>query len=196
MFTGLVQDTGTVVSIEEKSGGKRLEIETALNLDLLPVGASVACSGCCLTITQKSKNRFFTDISPETLRKTIIQNWAVGARVNLEPSLRLGDELGGHFVFGHIDGQALVKEMKTEGNATRIEFQSPKTLARFIAPKGSVTLDGVSLTVNEVKDDVFSVMIIPHTWQNTTLRFLKAGDSVNIEADMLARYVARMMEAA
>lgn len=196
MFTGLIQDIGTVVSLSPQNGGKRIGIETQMDLSGVPLGASIACSGVCMTVVEKNENRFFIEASPETLRKTIIENWATGTKVNLEPSLRLGDELGGHFVFGHVDGRAVVKSIRPEGNSTVIDLQSPDELRRFLAPKGSVALDGVSLTVNEVRGDVFSVAIIPHTWSHTTLRFLKAGESVNIEIDMLARYVARMMEAA
>lgn len=196
MFTGLIQDIGTVVSVTPQGEGKRIGIETKMDLSVVPLGASIACSGCCLTVVEKAKHSFFIEASPETLTKTFIKNWGEGTKVNLEPSLRLGDELGGHFVFGHVDGEAVVKTIVAEGDYTRIDFQSPESLRRYIASKGSVTLDGVSLTVNEVKDDFFSVMIIPHTWTHTTFQFLKAGDTVNIEIDMLARYVARLMEAA
>lgn len=193
MFTGLVRDIGTVVAIENNGPGRRVAIETGLDLQKTPVGASMACSGCCLTVTKKEKNTFFTDVSAETLKLTIISDWRVGTRVNIEPSLHLGDEIGGHFVFGHVDGLARIEEVNPEGQSYRMKVAVPQALARFIAPKGSVTLDGVSLTVNEVLGDNFGVNIIPHTWACTTLGFKKPGDALNVEIDMLARYVARML---
>lgn len=190
MFTGLIQDMGTVRAIE-KHGDTRIEIETALDLSAMPLGCSICCSGACLTVVQKGANWFAVDVSSETLSKTGIGLWTIGARINLEPSLRLGDELGGHFVFGHVDGQAQILEVKEDG-ASRI-FRIKAEANGLIAAKGSIALDGVSLTVNEVQGDVFTVNIIPHTWEKTTMQFLKPGDRVNLEFDMLARYVAQAL---
>lgn len=193
MFTGLVQDVGTVRSIENRGVDLCLEIETDIDLKKVSTGASISVSGVCLTATEIKKNCFFTDVSTETLRKTIINKWNVGERVNIEPSLRLGDELGGHFVFGHVDGTAEIVDIKEEGQSHMIKVKAPRTLMPYIAPKGSVALDGVSLTVNEVGGDCFAVNIIPQTWVKTTIGMKKAGDRLNIEIDMLARYVARML---
>ncbi|HBR68178.1 MAG TPA: riboflavin synthase [Rhodospirillaceae bacterium] len=193
MFTGLVQDVGTVCSIENRGVDLRLEIETNIDLKKVSSGASIAVSGVCLTATEIKKNCFFTDVSAETLRKTIIKDWRVGERVNIEPSLRLGDELGGHFVFGHVDGTAEIMNIKEEGQSYMIKVKAPRTLMPYIAQKGSVALDGISLTVNEVGSDYFTVNIIPQTWAKTTIGMKKAGDLLNIEIDMLARYVARML---
>ncbi|GJL84952.1 MAG: riboflavin synthase subunit alpha [Micavibrio sp.] len=193
MFTGLVQTIGTVRSIENRGEDLRLEIETELDLNNVSIGASIACSGVCLTVTTKAKNSFWTDVSSETLRKTMIKNWAVGTKVNIEPSLHLGDEIGGHFVFGHVDGVAQIMSIKDEGKSHVVHIQVPEELSQYIAPKGSVSLDGISLTVNEVENDIFSVNIIPHTWEKTTLGLKNTGDVLNIEIDMLARYVARML---
>lgn len=195
MFTGIIQDIGTVQSIE-KSGDWSVVIKTGLDLSATPLGASIACSGCCLTVVEKGADWFSVDVSAETLSKTVIGQWDEGVSVNLEPSLRLGDELGGHIVSGHVDGMAVLKSVSKDGDSYRLKIQVPAELAKFIAPKGSVSLSGVSLTVNEVEGDEFGVNIIPHTWDKTILSKLKEGDMLNIEIDMLARYVARMMEAA
>lgn len=195
MFTGIIQDIGTVQSIE-KSGDWRIVIKTGLDLSATPLGASIACSGCCLTVVEKSDDWFAVDVSAESLSKTAIGQWQEGTSVNIEPSLKLGDELGGHIVSGHVDGMAELKSMTQDGDSYRLKIQAPAELAKFIAPKGSVALNGISLTVNEVEGDVFGVNIIPHTWEQTTLSQIKEGDMLNIEVDMLARYVARMMEAA
>ncbi len=193
MFTGLVQDIGTVRSIENRGVDLRLEIETCVDLKKVSSGASIAVSGVCLTATEIKKNCFFTDVSTETLRKTIIKNWQIGERVNIEPSLRLGDELGGHFVFGHVDDVAEIMHIREEGESRMIQVKAPRTLMPYVAPKGSLALDGISLTVNEVGGDYFTVNIIPQTWAKTTIGMKKAGDKLNIEIDMLARYVARML---
>lgn len=195
MFTGIIQDIGTVQSIE-KSGDWRIVIKTGLDLSATPLGASIACSGCCLTVVEKGDDWFAVDVSAESLSKTAIGQWQEGISVNIEPSLKLGDELGGHIVSGHIDGLAVLKSMTQDGDSYRLKIQAPAELAKFVAPKGSVALNGISLTVNEVEGDVFGVNIIPHTWEQTTLSQVKEGDMLNIEIDMLARYVARMMEAA
>lgn len=193
MFTGIVQNQGTVRSID-KAGDWRIVIDTALDLRQAPEGASVCCSGCCLTVVDKGPGWFAADVSAETLAKTTISNWGTGTKVNLESSLRLGDELGGHFVFGHVDGVAAIEKIEKDGDSYRITLSVPEALSRFIAPKGSVSLDGISLTVNGVSGQRFDVAIIPHTWNNTTLALRKPGDRLNIEIDMLARYVGRLME--
>ena len=190
MFTGLIQDIGRVRSID-KDGDWRIVIETGLDLSDVEVGASIACSGCCLTVVEKTDNSFGVDVSAESLFKTGIGKWQDGTPVNLEPSLKLGDELGGHIVSGHVDGQAELIEIKEDGDSFRLKLEE---LAAFIAPKGSIALDGISLTVNEVKGDVFGVNIIPHTWVHTSLSSKKEGDYLNVEIDMLARYVARQLE--
>ncbi|MCC7305447.1 MAG: riboflavin synthase [Alphaproteobacteria bacterium] len=194
MFTGLIQNIGTVRSVDKTRNDLRLGIETGIDLGNVPAGASIACSGVCLTVTQKNKNSFFTDVSAETLNKTLIGEWKAGTRINIEPSLRLGDELGGHFVFGHADGVAEVTSIKSDGAFRRMIVKPPAGLLKFIASKGSVALDGVSLTINELEKDSFGVNIIPHTLEHTTLGYLKRGDKVNIEIDMLARYTARILE--
>ena len=193
MFTGLIQDIGRVRSIS-KDGDWRIVIETGLDLSGVEIGASIACSGCCLTVVEKTDNSFGVDVSAESLFKTGIGKWQDGTPVNLEPSLKLGDELGGHIVSGHVDGQAELIEVKEDGDSFRLKFKAPEELAAFIAPKGSIALDGISLTVNEVEGNVFGVNIIPHTWVHTSLSTRKEGDYLNIEIDMLARYVARQLE--
>lgn len=195
MFTGLIQDVGRVRSID-KDGDWRIVIETGLDLNSTEIGASIACSGCCLTIVEKGADYFAVDVSSESLSKTSIGNWEKGTLVNLEPSLKLGDELGGHIVSGHVDAVATLQSVKQDGDSQRLEIKVPSELSRFIAPKGSVAVDGISLTVNHVNGDVFDVNIIPHSWAKTSLSSRQEGDQLNIEIDMLARYVARMMEVA
>ena len=192
MFTGIIQHIGTVRSIDKK-GDWRIEIETDLNLSATAIGASICCSGVCLTVVQKGANWFAVDVSAETQSRSGLGLWTSGTKVNLEPSLRLGDELGGHFVFGHVDAQAVIKDIKTSGDSHILSIQYD---GKMVAPKGSVTLDGVSLTVNDVGQDYFTVNIIPHTWSHTTLGQRKIGDKVNLEIDMLARYVERLMRSA
>lgn len=193
MFTGIVQNIGCVESVE-KRGDWRVRIKTALDLSAEPPGASIACSGCCLTVVEKGADWFTADVSAETLSKTSLAAWQAGTRVNIEPSLRLGDALGGHFVFGHIDGLARLEAINKDGGSHRMTFSAPVPLMAYIAPKGSVALDGVSLTVNEVSATGFGVNVIPHTWAQTTLGLLNKGESVNLEVDMLARYVARQIQ--
>jgi len=199
MFTGIVTDKGRIRSIEKK-GDTRVVIETAFPADKIDVGASIACSGCCLTVVEKGHddkgNWFAADVSEETLNKTCLGDWQVGGPVNLERSLRLGDELGGHLVLGHVDGVAIIEGMTPEKGSVRFTFKAPSELAKFIAPKGSITLNGVSLTVNEVKGDTFGVNLIPHTQEVTTFGTAKVGQKINLEIDVLARYVARLQEAA
>ena len=192
MFTGLITDVGRVRSIA-KDGDTRISIETAYAMESVDMGASIACSGVCLTVTEKGSNWFVVDASEETLSCTTVGGWRENTAINLERPLTLADELGGHLVFGHVDGVAEVTDRRDEGDSVRFTVKPPAELARFIAPKGCVALDGVSLTVNEVEDPTFGVNIIPHTAENTSFGGLAPGDSVNIEVDMLARYVARLL---
>jgi riboflavin synthase len=199
MFTGIVTDVGTVRSAEQR-GDLRLVIATHYDLASIVVGASIACSGVCLTVVDKGDDWFAVDVSEETLSKTAADHWREGAKLNLERALRLGDELGGHIVTGHVDAVATVVGTCPEGDSTRIGVSVPKSLAPMIAPKGSITLDGVSLTVNEVRDaddgsTHFAVNIIPHTAQHTSLGTIKAGQQLNVEVDVLARYIDRMLAA-
>ena len=195
MFTGLIQDIGRVQSID-KDGDWRIVIQTGMHMDAHEIGASIACSGCCLTVVEKTSDSFTVDVSHESLSKTIIGNWCEGTRINLEPSLKLGDEMGGHIVSGHVDGLAELIEIKEDHDSWRLSFRVPRDFAGYIASKGSIALDGISLTVNEVEGDTFGVNIIPHTWEHTTLSDRGVGDRLNFEVDMLARYVARQLRVA
>lgn len=195
MFTGIITDVGRVRSLAERPGGRRLEIETDFDLSAVAGGASIACSGCCLTVVEKGDGAFAVDVSPETLAKTTLGAWEVGTPVNLEKSLKMGDELGGHIVSGHVDGVAECLSVAAEGESWRLDVRVPEPLARFIAPKGSVALNGVSLTVNEVSGSTFGVCIIPYTWGHTNFRDMKAGRKLNLEVDLLSRYVNRILEA-
>ncbi len=200
MFSGIITDIGRVAAMEQ-NGDTRLVIETAYDTASIEIGASIAHSGICLTVTDKEPGRYGVSASAETLSKTTMGEWEVGTRVNLERSMRLGEEIGGHLVYGHVDGLATVVDCRPEGDSLRFFFSVPAALGRFVASKGSVALDGVSLTVNEVMDIAdgnthFGVNIIPHTRQCTTFHLLKAGHRVNFEADMLARYVARLTASA
>ncbi|MDE2580515.1 MAG: riboflavin synthase [Rhodospirillales bacterium] len=195
MFTGIVTGLGAVRAITPIGGGRdmRLAIGTPWpDTASIPVGASIACSGCCLTAVDLGPDWFAVDASAETLARTTLGRWVVGTRVNLERSLKLGDELGGHLVSGHVDGVGEAVSAEPENGSVRWRFRVARTLARFVAEKGSVAIDGVSLTVNAVEDDTFAVNIIPHTAAVTGFGVLKPGDAVNIEIDMLARYVARL----
>ena len=196
MFTGIITDIGTVSQVEMR-GDMRARIACHYDMAGVELGASIACDGICLTVVGKGADRFDVDISAETLSKTNIgaAGWAAGRRLNLERALRVGDELGGHIVSGHVDGVAVIEEMRDEGDSTRIALRAPEALARFIAPKGSVALNGTSLTVNEVGGNRFGVNLIPHTQQVTTWGAARPGDAVNLEIDTLARYVARLAEA-
>lgn len=193
MFTGIITDIGTVRSIA-KTGDTRLEITTAYDIDSIDIGASICCSGACMTVIERRENWFAVEASAETLSKTVLGGWKEGTRINLERALKAGDEMGGHIVSGHVDGTAETVSTEREGESLRICLRVCDDLKRFIAPKGSVTLDGVSLTVNEVEENEFGVNLIPHTQQETTLGKLSPGDVVNVEIDMLARYVARLLE--
>lgn len=193
MFTGIVTDIGTVRAVEQR-GDTRAEIGTGYDLSSLARGASIACDGVCLTVTDKGADWFAVDISAETLSKTTLGAWASGRRVNLERALRVGDELGGHIVSGHVDGLAEVVSVAPEGDSRRIRLRAPERLAGFIAPKGSVALNGTSLTVNEVEGAEFGINLIPHTLQATTWGDIRQGDAINLEIDTLARYVARLRD--
>ncbi len=196
MFTGIVTDVGelTAVAPGGQTGDRRFVIRTRHDLAPVAMGASIACSGCCLTVVEKGPDWFAVEASGETLDKTHLGDWQKGRRLNLELSLKLGDELGGHLVYGHVDGVATIVSMTPEGGSVRFTFEAPPELARFIAAKGSVAIDGISLTVNEVDGNRFGVNIISHTQAVTTLGQAKVGQRVNLEVDMLARYVQRLLE--
>lgn len=197
MFTGIITALGTVRAIDPIGGGRDMRLEIATpwpDTASIALGASIACSGCCLTAVAVHDDSFAIDASAETLACTTLGSWKIGTRVNLERSLKIGDELGGHMVSGHADGVGEAVSATTENGSTRWRFRLPKSLARFIAVKGSVAVNGVSLTVNEVSDDMFGVNIIPHTTSVTGFGIMRPGDKVNIEIDMLARYVARLAE--
>ena len=200
MFTGIVTDVGRVMARESGDAGVRFRIQTAFRPDDIAIGASIACGGPCLTVVEKGTEAgnywFAVDVSPETLEKTTAANWQIGTALNLERSLKIGDELGGHIVTGHIDGLADVTARDDAGEYSHFEFAVPETLARYIAKKGSVALDGTSLTVNEVDGGHFSVMLIPHTLEVTTWGQTKPGDRVNIEVDLMARYAERLFTGA
>jgi riboflavin synthase len=200
MFTGLVTDIGEVVAVRERAEGlRRLEIACSYPRASILEGASIACAGVCLTVVgigeTGGRTFFAADAAAETLRLTTVGRWRVGTKINLERPLRLGDELGGHLVAGHVDGVATVTKREPMTEMARFELRAGHQLARFIAPKGSVALDGVSLTINEVAGDTFSVLIIPHTLKVTTLGTLAVGQEVNLEVDRMARYAARLIEA-
>ena len=199
MFTGIVTDIGTVRSAEQR-GDLRLVIGTDYNMETVELGASIACSGACLTVVDKGEDWFAVDLSGETVSKTASDHWREGTRLNLERSLRLGDEIGGHIVTGHVDAVGNVVGVVPEGDSRRVAIAVPRTLGGMIAAKGSVALDGVSMTVNEVADgedgtSAFTVNVIPHTAQHTTLGELAADRQLNVEVDVLARYIDRMLAA-
>mgnify|MGYP000997807876 FL=1 len=194
MFTGIITDIGEVIA---RDGG-RFSIRSRYTADTIKIGASIACDGCCLTVTavepQGTGSVFSVDTSNETRSKTTIDSWQAGRRINLERALTAGDELGGHIVTGHVDGVARILDIQPDGESRRFTFEAPEHLALYIAPKGSVALDGTSLTVNEVAGNRFGVNIIPHTLTVTTWGAKTAGQLVNLEVDIFARYVARLME--
>jgi riboflavin synthase len=199
MFTGIVTDVGTVRSVEQR-GDLRLVIATGYDMDGVELGASIACSGACLTVVDKGDDWFAVDLSAETVSRTAADHWREGARLNLERPLRLGDEIGGHIVTGHVDAIGTVAGICPEGDSRRIGISVPRPLGAMIAAKGSVALDGVSMTVNEVRDAEdgsthFSVNVIPHTGLHTTLGELDSGRQLNVEVDVLARYLERMLSA-
>jgi riboflavin synthase len=198
MFTGIVTDVGNVRKVEQR-GDLRLQIETGYDTSTIELGASIACSGACLTVVDKGDDWFAVDVSGETVSRTASDRWREGAKLNLERSLRLGDELGGHIVTGHVDAVAQVVGVCPEGDSKRIGISVPRELGPMIAPKGSIALDGVSLTVNTVEDvgdsTAFTVNVIPHTAQQTTLGEIVVGQQLNVEGDLLARYIDRMLAA-
>jgi len=194
MFTGIITDIGTVKELQQ-AGDLRARIATGYDTGRIDIGASIASDGVCLTVIALGADWYDVQISAETVSKTNLSGWTVGHRVNLERALRVGDELGGHIVSGHVDGVAEVVGMVDEGDSTRVTLRAPDDLARFIAPKGSVALNGTSLTVNDVAGRDFGINFIPHTKEVTTWGDVKVGDRVNLEIDTLARYVARLAEA-
>lgn len=196
MFTGIVTDIGRVRDVRETERDRRYEIQTSWDVSGIDLGASISHAGCCLTVTEKGPDWFAVEVSNETLSKTTLGAWKAGDGVNLERAAKLGDEMGGHVVSGHVDGLGRVVSITPEGGSHRVEVEAPAPLHRYIAAKGSITVDGVSLTVNSVEGRVFSLNIIPHTWEVTTLGRLQVGDAVNLEIDMLARYLARWQETA
>jgi riboflavin synthase len=195
MFTGIITDIGTIRSATQR-GDLRLVIDCSYDMETVAIGASIACSGACLTVVAKDAHSFAVDLSAETVARTAAGLWVEGGRLNLERALKVGDELGGHIVTGHVDGIGTVLGLCPEGDSHRVGIEVPPAIAPYIAPKGSITVDGVSLTVNDVRDEDgkthFSVNIIPHTWDVTTLGSLAAGRQVNLEIDILARYLGRM----
>lgn len=200
MFTGIITDIGRIDSVEQR-GDLRLRIACGYDMDSVDMGASIACSGVCLTVVEKGPDWFAVDVSAESLSRTAAGMWEPGARLNLERALRVGDELGGHIVTGHVDGIGALVSATPEGDSTRIVIAAPAALAPSLAPKGSIAIDGISLTVNEVEDQAdgsvhFGINVIPHTAQMTTLDSLRPGRQFNLEIDVLARYLARMQQLA
>ena len=193
MFTGIITDVGEIVALEQR-GDLKARIKTAYDTKGIELGASIASDGVCLTVIALGDDWYDVEISAETVSKTNLGDWSEGRPVNLERALKVGDELGGHIVSGHVDGVAEIVAMKDEGDSTRFTFKAPESLAKFIAPKGSVALNGTSLTVNEVDGCDFGVNIIPHTKEVTTWGHARVGDKINLEIDTLARYVARLAE--
>ncbi|TBW39722.1 riboflavin synthase [Siculibacillus lacustris] len=200
MFTGIVTAVGEVLAVETREVGVRLRIASPYDPDGIAMGASIAHAGVCLTVVDRGRvadgrGWHEIEVSPETLRCTTMGEWVVGSKINLERSLCLGDEMGGHLVTGHVDGLAVVEELTMEGDMAVFRFRVPHELARFIAPKGSVALDGTSLTVNDVTGDTFTVQFIPHTLTVTTWGERRVGDRIDVEVDLMARYVARLRDA-
>ena len=193
MFTGIITDIGTIAELHQE-GDLRVRITTGYDTAGIDMGASIASDGVCLTVVDLGPDWYDVQVSAETVSKTNLSAWSPGKRVNLERALRVGDELGGHIVSGHVDGVAKVISVVDEGDSTRVQLRAPAALSRFIAPKGSVALNGTSLTVNEVEGDVFGINFIPHTKEVTTWGDVAVGDAVNLEIDTLARYVARLAE--
>lgn len=194
MFTGIIKDKGRIVAIAEGNKSRRMTIVSKLDLELLQIGASVACDGCCLTVVEKMQDTMTFDVAAETMALTTLGEWDIDTRVNLETSLRMGDELGGHMMSGHVDGVAVVEDVKADGDSWRFKIRVLDKFAQYISPKGSVALNGISLTVNEVEGSVFGVCIIPHTWEVTNIKTWDEGTRINLEVDQLARYVARILQ--
>ena len=195
MFTGIVTDIGKVKELV-RQGDLKVVITTSYDTKFILMGASICCSGVCLTVVDKGECWFAVEVSKETTDSTTVGSWKVGTAVNLERSLQLKDELGGHIVSGHVDGTAELTALEKEGDSHRLSLLVEPKLAKFIAPKGSVTLEGISLTVNSVEGNGFGINIIPHTWENTSFKFLTTGKYLNIEIDVIARYVERLMNSA
>lgn len=196
MFTGLIEDVGKVLRISAQGTGKRLVVATKIPADEIAVGDSVAVDGCCLTIVEKSAGQFGVDIGQETLSRSAASDWTVGRKVNLERAMRMGDRLGGHLVLGHVDGVGHVEKIERAPDFVSLFIVAPENVSRYIIEKGSIALQGISLTVNSLQKDVFSVGIIPHTFSATNLSELKTGDRVNLEADMIGKYVEKFFLAA
>ena len=192
MFTGIITAIGQIEELKD-AGDRWLKITTPWACDKIDLGASIACSGVCLTVVERADNWFAVEVSAESLSRTTIGGWQKGSQINLERALRLGDELGGHIVSGHVDGLASIEAITPIGDSHKLDIRVPEDLSKFIAEKGSVTLDGVSLTVNEVEGSCFAVNIIDHTWTHTTLGHATIGQQLNLEIDMLARYVSRLI---
>ena len=192
MFTGIITAIGQIEELKE-TADRWLKITTPWACDRIDLGASIACSGVCLTVVERADNWFAVEVSAESLSRTTIGGWQKGSQINLERALRLGDELGGHIVSGHVDGLASIEAITPVGDSHKLDIRVPEDLSKFIAEKGSVTLDGVSLTVNEVEGSCFAVNIIDHTWTHTTLGHATIGQQLNLEIDMLARYVSRLI---
>tara|TARA_S200000501_G_scaffold329400_1_gene329986 strand:+ start:52 stop:657 length:606 start_codon:yes stop_codon:yes gene_type:complete len=193
MFTGIITHIGSVRRVTQ-NGDRVIEILCPFDTNDLDIGASVSCSGACMTVVEKGPSWFRFSVSSESLSKTNLGTWVEGTNVNLERALRIGDEIGGHIVSGHVDGVGHLENIRSVGASTQMNFDAPPSLCRFIASKGSITVDGISLTVNTVTDSSFAINVIPHTWSSTTLSEKKLGDPVNLEIDILARYVARLQE--
>jgi riboflavin synthase len=196
MFTGIITDLGAVMDATQGAAAVRFRIGTAYDLKTVDLGASISCNGCCLTVVETGSDWFAVDVSRETLDHTTLGEWIAGRRINLERALKAGDELGGHIVSGHVDGVAAIESITPEEGSQRFVISAPADLMRYVAPKGSVCIDGVSLTVNEVKESTFGVNIIPHTQAVTSFGALSSGSRVNMEIDTIARYVARILQTA
>lgn len=195
MFTGIITDIGTLEKVEPLDQGKRFRVRSSYDTATIDIGASIAHSGVCLTVTRLGEDWHEVEVWEEALRLSTLGSWETGQRINLERSLKMGDELGGHLVSGHVDGMAQIKNVVSEGDATRFILEAPAHLSRFIAEKGSVALDGTSLTVNKVDGARFDVLLIAHTLEVTTWGAVKKGDQINLEIDQMARYAARLLEA-
>lgn len=194
MFTGIIKDIGTITNIEQQDKDKRFTIQTGINLQTVELGASIACSGVCLTVVAKQEYHFEVDVSSETLSKSNFYLKNIKDRVNIEPSLKLGDEMGGHIVTGHVDCVAEIEAIEMVGDSHRFSISLPKGFQKYIAPKGSITVDGISLTVNEVFDNKFQVHIIPHTYRHTCFQFYTKKTKVNLEIDIISRYIANYLD--
>ena len=194
MFTGIIEKLGVIRQIQPAAGGKRISVDTGLDLAKTAIGDSIAVNGACLTVVSKTGSQFTADLSPETVLKTTFSTKRVGDRVNVERAMRLSDRINGHLVSGHIDGVGAVSARREDANAIVITIAVPPDLAKYMIPKGSVAVDGISLTINQCEDDSFGITIIPHTASWTTIGFCAVGDAVNIETDILGKYVARLLK--